>query len=293
MDKTAIHPSLSSAPALLDRPRGRFLGLLIGALILLCLAGCNREELYQVDNEGTANAMVSLLLSEGIPTRKVKVSDGVWSVEVDKQLFPQAVNILDYYGIPQKTFPGVEEFYGKKGLVSSPEEERARYMHALSQDIASTLLLINGVIDARVHVVLPENDPFSGTSDSASAAVFLKHRQFAQVENMIPDIKHMVSKSVEGLSYENVSVSLFPTIEWENVDVDVFRNRIRVLGIEVYPESLESLQLFLLINVSINVLFAFLCIYLVWRLRRVSKKLKDNKKPNQAEPQPDPTTAPA
>ena len=34
-------------------------------------------------------------------------------------------------------------------------------MDALAQDIARTISMIEGVVDARVHVVLPENDPFA------------------------------------------------------------------------------------------------------------------------------------
>jgi type III secretion protein J len=45
--------------------------------------------------------------------------------------------------------------FKREGFVSSPLEERARLVHAMSQEIANTINNIDGVVTARVHLVVP------------------------------------------------------------------------------------------------------------------------------------------
>ncbi len=45
---------------------------------------------------------------------------------------------------------------------------------------------------------------------SASAAVFIKYTEGANLQAYIPQIKLLVNNSIEGLSYEKISVVLFP-----------------------------------------------------------------------------------
>ena len=66
---------------------------------------------------------------------------------------------------------GVGVVFKKTGMVSSPSEERIRFMDAIAQDLSQTISMIDGVVDARVHVVLPENDPFAKNTLPSSAAV--------------------------------------------------------------------------------------------------------------------------
>jgi type III secretion protein J len=66
------------------------------------------------------------------------------------------------------------------------------------------------VITARVHVVLGRNDQASGQTVKPSAAIFLRHNQDSQVENMVAKIKEISATAVPGLDYEKVSVMLVP-----------------------------------------------------------------------------------
>ncbi len=270
MNTASEVPTLHSVTRRRAKPQGlvRFSAALLGLCLLL--TGCGKEEVFQVTDEATANAMVSVLISKGIPAEKKVVSDGVWSIRVDEAEFPTAIDILDWYGLPEKKFPGIDDFYKKSGLVSTPGEEQARYMHTISQQLAETIVLINGVIDARVQVVLPENNPVSNTQEPASASVFIKYRRMSSVENMIPEIKEMVANSVEGLTYQKVSVSTFPSVEWASLEVSDFQNRVSFMGIEVYADSLTALKTLFFVQFCIIFLFALLCVYLIWRLQQKS-----------------------
>ncbi len=175
------------------------------------LAGCGKTELYSYLKETEINDMMALLLEHGIDCEKAAGADNTYGLSVDPKRFADAVEILKEYGYPQTVYQGVGQTFQKSGLVSSPTEERIRFMYALSQDIAATLNLIDGVLDAQVHIVLPNNNPFAQDTYPSSAAVFISYRPDSNVESSIAQIKGLVMNSVEGLSYEKISVALFPS----------------------------------------------------------------------------------
>ena len=177
-------------------------------VLVLAFAGCGREDLYTNVTESDANTMLGLLTARGISATKRPVKENLFAVAVPRSQFASAVDILKWYGIPKETFQGIGEMFPKTGLVSSPSEERIRFMHALAGNISEMLSNIDGVITARVILVLPSNDPYSNTSNPASASVFLKIRPGFDTTTQIPQIKQLVMNSVEGLKYDHVAVTV-------------------------------------------------------------------------------------
>ena len=82
-------------------------------------------------------------------------------------------------------------------------------MDAISQDLATTISMIDGVVDARVHVVLPENDPFAKSAVPSSAAVAIRSRWDADLTDAIPQVKGLVKNAIEGLAFEKITVTVF------------------------------------------------------------------------------------
>jgi len=80
----------------------------------------------------------------------------------------------------------------------------------MSQEISNTIANIDGVITARVHLVVPERNPLLDKPQPAAAAVFIKHRPERNLSGQISQIKALVVNSIEGLAYDNVTVALFP-----------------------------------------------------------------------------------
>ena len=182
-----------------------------GALLLLCLlAGC-RTELFGKLDEAEANAVLDVLYAEGIEAVKLPGDSGAWRIEVDQSQHQRALHVARRQGLPQQRFATMGEVFRKEGLVSSPQEERMRHLYAVSQELAQTLSLIDGVVAARVHPVMPVHDPLSDKARLASAAVFIKHRADADVQQLAPAIRTMVTRSIEGLSAEQVSLTFFAT----------------------------------------------------------------------------------
>jgi type III secretion protein J len=102
------------------------------------------------------------------------------------------------------------QVFKKDGLVSSPMQERAQMIFALSQELSRTVSEIDGVLSARVHLVLPENDPLRQQLVPSSASVFIRHRSNTPVGTLVPQVKMLVANGVAGLSYDKVSVVLVP-----------------------------------------------------------------------------------
>lgn len=178
-------------------------------LAFALLAGCSNQELYSQLSERQANEMVAVLRSAGIDAEK-QVQEGHFSVLTASGDFAQAVRVLNAQGYPRETFDSIGKVFKREGFVSSPLEERARLVHAMSQEISNTVASIEGVVTARVHLVLPERNPLADKPQPAAAAVFIKHRPDVDLTPQITQIKALVVNSVEGLSYDNVTVALFP-----------------------------------------------------------------------------------
>lgn len=179
-------------------------------LIVLLLAGC-KTELHTGLNESEANDIVSVLVNNGIGADKVKdKKSGSFTVRVEESQISLAVETLRRHGLPRERFTRVDDIFKKDGLISSPLEERVRYIYALSEQVEETLSQIDGVVTARVHVVLPENDPFSEDVKPSSAAVFIKYLPGSRINEIKSEIKFIVEKSIEGLSYDKVSLVMLP-----------------------------------------------------------------------------------
>jgi len=202
-----------SASIASPQSRSLWVALCLG-LITLLLSGCGKMELFSQMSENEANAMIAILLQAGIDTDKKAGKDNMYSLSVDKENFAEAVSLLRLYGFPKEHFQGLGTVFAKSGLVSSPTEERIRFMYALAQSMEETLSQIDGVVLARVHIVLPAYNPYAEVASSPSAAsVFIKFRESAKLDAYVPQIKALVVNSVEGLSYDNVTLALFPVNE--------------------------------------------------------------------------------
>lgn len=187
----------------------RRLTVALPGLLLCLLAGCSDQELYGQLSERQANEMVAVLRSAGIGAEK-QSRDGRFSVLTAHGDFSDAVRILNAQGYPRETFDTMGKVFKREGFVSSPLEERARLVHAMSQEISNTIANIDGVVTARVHLVMPERNPLADKARPSAAAVFIKHRPDKDLSAQVPLIKALVVNSLEGLSYDNVTVALFP-----------------------------------------------------------------------------------
>ncbi len=182
----------------------------IVCLTTLLLLGC-KVELYSGLDEREGNEMLAILLDNNIPSEKLVDKDKVVTIMVNSPDVSRSVKILSSLGFPKEKYSSIGDIFPKDGLISSPTEERARYTYSMSQELSSTLSMIDGVVTARVHVVLPqEQDSLTDVNYPSSASVFIKYTPELELAGLVPKVKTLVANSIEGLSLEKITVSLFP-----------------------------------------------------------------------------------
>ncbi|CAK0781512.1 Yop proteins translocation lipoprotein J [Gammaproteobacteria bacterium] len=203
----------------------------------LWLSGC-MTELFSGLSEREANEMLALLLRQGIPGEKQLTKEGA-VLRVESSRFAQAIELLQQYGFPRESFAKIGDLFKKQGMISSPLEERMRYLYALSQQVASTLAEIDGVLSARVQVVVPERTGFGDKVLPSSAAVFIKHRPELDLSSFVSRIKILVSNSIEGLNYDQVSIAMFPALPADSLPAPQVWQEL--LSLRLAPESVNRL----------------------------------------------------
>lgn len=198
-------PGFSKSFPLSSRVRRTAAVLFIG----LALSAC-KVDLYTNLDERQANEMVAVLQQNGIASNRTLNQAGTMTIAVDENRFAQAVDILKQAGLPRQEFATLGSVFQRDGLVASPVQERAQMIFALSQELSRTVSDIDGVVSARVHLVLPENDPLKQNLLPSSASIFIRHHADAPIAELVPQIKMLVANGVAGLSYDKVSTVLVP-----------------------------------------------------------------------------------
>jgi len=183
------------------------------ALVLVLLVACSTPIRHGLD-EPAANEVVTALERAGIGAEKVRddaAGPSAFAVRVTQGDAVRALDVLHALGLPRGRRTGFAEIYGQPSLVPTATEERARYLEALAGEIERTLETVDGVVSARVHLVLEEPDGLGEKRSAAQAAVLLKTRSGPLLKEA--EVQKLVAGSVPGLALANVAVVSTPAAE--------------------------------------------------------------------------------
>jgi type III secretion protein J len=183
--------------------------LLIGACCL-ALTGC-KEVLFSNLEETEANEMVAVLAAAGIYASRERDKDNIYAISVTETDIPVATTLLRNVGYPKQKFQSLGDVFSAEGIVGTPFEEQARYIHAMNQELSKTISSIEGVKSARVFVTAPVKDRYEKAPVPASASVMINFEPGFDAEAYVSKIKVLVAHSLPNLDYDNVAVALFPT----------------------------------------------------------------------------------
>jgi type III secretion protein J len=184
--------------------------LVVSVLLVGCsIAGCSVEIIHDVE-ESTANEVLATLQRSGIDgekLRSVQGSKATYTVAVPRGQAAEAWKILRRENLPRPAQEGLGEVFGKTGLVPTATQERALMHHALAGELSRTLQSVRGVLEARVHLVLPARDPLAppdAPQSPSKASVLLRVSGKCPLEREA--VQRLVAGSVKDLKTEAVSV---------------------------------------------------------------------------------------
>lgn len=280
---------MSSSPTILLLPcggrrsvPGRFrMPLMLLRACMLCMIGllcaCSKQVTLQSNlTDSDANEIVMVLSQQGISVEKRPGKEGVGLLLADTDL-SRATAIMEAAGLPRRSRESLGEVFKKQGMISSPLEERVRYLHGLSEELGYTLQQFDNVISARVHVVLPERVAPGEPLLPSSAAVFIKYRPPIDEDALAPRIQRLVASSIPGLSTEDgrskVSVVMTPSelpaamMKWTTVG-----------PFKVQEDSAGSLLGTLITLTIVSLLGLAAAIFLLMKVGLKFGKLKDQAK---------------
>jgi type III secretion protein J len=193
---------------------GRFL---LAVMLAVAPSGC-RVAIESGMSEEQANRVIVALDRSGI--RAVKsVESGAgggasYAVWVANEDVATALAVLRAEGLPAHPEPGLSEIFGEPSLVPTATEERARLSAALGGELARSIETIDGVLDARVHIALPESGGalLDAPRPRPRASVLVRHRagRPPSDENAI---RALVAGAVPDLDPNDVAVIAVATPE--------------------------------------------------------------------------------
>ena len=186
-------------------PHFRLFFLLVLALFL---SACGKQELYRNVEAVQANDMVSTLQMAGISASKTDGEKGSYNVMVDSSDFARAQSVLKANGLPREEYASLCTIFQKGTYNSSPGEEHARFICALQQELTNTISQIDGVVESRVHLNIPEKETLGEEQKPSSASVFVKYRPGFDLSSKTGQIKTLVQNSVSDLAADNISVMM-------------------------------------------------------------------------------------
>jgi type III secretion protein J len=230
-------------------------------VLLVCALTACKVAVHSRGTETAANEVLAALLDAGIDADKVAVDEKSFDVEVSGSDLSRALALLKAHGLPRSANENLGQLFKKEGLVSTPAEERVRYIYGVSQELEKTLSHIDGVVHARVHIVIPANDPLSDAKKFSSASVFVKYRPPVDPNTIGPVIRTLVMRAIEGLDGEHVSVAF---VAAEPSSALGGLRMVHWLGMKVSADSLWALNFFVAFMFTLPVASAAW----VWRGRR-------------------------
>lgn len=181
------------------------MGIVLAGVMAVSIYG-SRETygtLYSELATEDAAAIVEKLKTAQVPYR---LEAGGSRIEVPEERIPGLRLELAAGGLPHGGSVGFEIFDRSK-IGATEFEQQVNLRRALEGELARSVMSIQGVKAARVHLVLPERRLFAAREESASASVVVKlenAHNFGRKE--VAAVVHLVSAAVPTLSKDRVSV---------------------------------------------------------------------------------------
>jgi flagellar M-ring protein FliF len=187
----------------------RLAGAILAVLIVVLAAGYYlflRTEyavLYSALRPADASAIVAELEAKGVSYKLRDQGTTILVPEAEADGVRLAVISSDG---PMKGVPGFELF-NKSDMGLTDFAQKINYQRALQGELSRTIMLMDGIESARVHLAIPERSLFRGKRSDPKAAVTIAPRRGRVVdEARVGGIQRLVAAAVSDLALSDVVV---------------------------------------------------------------------------------------
>lgn len=174
-------------------------------VIILWTTSPNYVPLYGKQEMYDAANIMELLEKEKVPFRLEKTSG---QILIPEDQLAQVRIALAARGVRAAMPAGMESLDNKLGLGTSEFMENMRYRNAQEGELARTIISLDAIRSARVHLAIPQRTLFVGRNEekpSASVMLDLKPGHSLDQEQ-IAAILNLVAGSITGMKPESVTV---------------------------------------------------------------------------------------
>lgn len=128
------------------------------------------------------------------------------SVYVDEKVALKTRMTLAGEGLPARGSIGYEIFDKTDSLGANTFVQNINKLRALEGELARTIMSLDGVSDARVHLVMPERRLFENEQSQASASIVLRTRGGSLDAGGVRAVRNLVASAVPGLDVNRVTL---------------------------------------------------------------------------------------
>lgn len=159
--------------------------------------------LYSGLDDAALAAVIDGLETQGVPYRLEAAGSRV--LVPREQLYATRAS-LAAEGVAGPTRPPGYELLDGQGLSVSDFRQRVDYQRALEGELARTLMAMEGIRAATVHLVMPEEELFAERQQPVTASVLLGTVR-SLTETEVEAVTFLVASSVEGLEVGQITVA--------------------------------------------------------------------------------------
>lgn len=137
---------------------------------------------------------------------KYKLENGGSDILIDKKQVDEYRLQLAMNGMMPENSTGFEIF-DDTGLMATEEDREIMYQRALTGELQRSIMSLEAIKSAKVHLVMPEKSIFEKEDKEASASVIVDVKPNQKVTNdMVKGIASLVSGAVDNLPEKNIQV---------------------------------------------------------------------------------------
>jgi flagellar M-ring protein FliF len=177
--------------------------LLFGIIYILINMPSYRPLMITMSEADQQTAIETLRTSEFKPV----MDPATGQITVPSNKYHEARIFLASKGIPKTGNLGMDSLKDQSAMTTSQFMEQVRYTSAMEQELARTIMQIDSIQQARVHLAMPKQSVFVRDRTPPKASVIITPYAGRSVSpNQVQALVHLVASSVPLMTPENVAV---------------------------------------------------------------------------------------